>query len=86
MERKTALAAAAAITMSVVSGVFAFGAISGTSSSSTPSPAVQTATATPAASPTVEAAASPTTSQGSHESHEQERASATTEARGEFDD
>ncbi len=71
MERKTAIATAAAITMSVVSGLFALGASSGiVGASSTPSPAVQTVGATPAVSPTSQAAG--TTSPSSHETHEQE--------------
>ncbi len=93
MERKKAVATAAAITMSVASGLFALGAATGglqAGSAPAPSGGVQTASATSpatAASPATTSApanraAVASTSQG----HELESSHATGSEGGEFDD
>ena len=84
MERKSALAVAAAITMSVVSGLFAIGASTGTlqpgSSVAAPAPAVQVASAAPSTPHGDDPAAkTPSTSAPSGVTH-------TNTARGESDD
>jgi hypothetical protein len=77
MERKTAVAAAAALTMSVVSGLFALGAGTGALGlGSSSAPAVSTTAP----------AGSATTSPRTHEVSGHDDSGTTIQARGEIDD